>query len=400
LGRNVPPDELLDVLSHDPEYFLRRVLRYNEKLAPLLRRQQFGDVPITFLLVTLGAVPVQTELFSLEDRPRRRPSSFGSLRFRLWDRNYLTGLVYQFPQIGFKYFSDEGRAQSKYRKTPEELNRENVDLTRRLTTTVAELKDEKNKRVRAERDAVWKDISFSAAHKMGNPIFAIETNLDPLERRIGDGRVKDAIEVVQSIRNSVEKAKSIVAQFKSLTIAQQIRPIPMRLRALLEEACSVATAEGVSCAIECPPELHVLGDPERLGECFDELVSNAIHWFDKSDRRIDVTVSQPSSEMLPEQLDSAAAYALVHFRDNGVGVPLENKAKIFDAFYSTYHHGTGLGLALVRRIVEGHGGTVRECGLSGEGADFEIYLPLAGQKRLPTGVANADVGESEEPTKG
>jgi signal transduction histidine kinase len=83
-----------------------------------------------------------------------------------------------------------------------------------------------------------------------------------------------------------------------------------------------------------------------------------------------------------------------------VGVPLENKAKIFDAFYSTYHHGTGLGLALVRRIVEGHGGTVRECGLPGEGADFEIYLPLAGQKRLPTGVANADVGESEEPTKG
>jgi nitrogen fixation/metabolism regulation signal transduction histidine kinase len=106
----------------------------------------------------------------------------------------------------------------------EELYQENVDLNRRLTITVAVLNDEKNKRVRAERDAFWKDISFSAAHKMGNPMFAIETNLDPLKRRIEDGRVSEAVKVVQSIRNSVEKAKGIVARFKSLTVAQQIRP--------------------------------------------------------------------------------------------------------------------------------------------------------------------------------
>jgi signal transduction histidine kinase len=391
LGRNAPPEMLLDMLNHDPEYFVHRMLRTNEKLSPLLKRQQFGDVPITFLLVSLSGVPIQIELFSMEDRQRRRLSSLGNLRVRVWDRNYLTGLVYQFPQIGFKYFSDEGRAQSKYRKTPEELYRENMDLTSRLTTTVAALNDEKNKRVRAERDAVWKDISFSAAHKMGNPIFAIETNLDPLKRRIEDGRVAEAIKVVESIRSSVEKAKGIVAQFKSLTIAQQIRPVPTRLRPLLEEACSVATAEGVVCSIECPPELHILGDPERLGECFDELVSNAMHWFDKEERQIDVKVSHPNSDVRSEQLDSATAYARIQFRDNGVGVPLEKKTKIFDAFYSTYHHGTGLGLALVRRIIEGHGGAVMECGLPGEGAVFEIYLPLAEQKQMLATTTSADI---------
>jgi signal transduction histidine kinase len=390
LGRNAPTEMLLDMLSHDSEYFIHRMLRYNEKLAPLLKRQQFGDIPVTFLLVSLSGSPMQAELFPTEERPRRRLPSSGSFRFRVWDRNYLTGLVYQFPQIGFKYFSDEGRARSKYRKTPEELYQENVDLNRRLTTTVAALNDEKNKRVRAERDAVWKDISFSAAHKMGNPIFAIETNLDPLKRRIEDGRVGEAVKVVQSIRNSVEKAKGIVAQFKSLTVAQQIRPVPTRLKPLLDEACSVAVAEGISCSIECPPELVVLADPERLGECFDELVSNSMHWLDKPERKIAIIVSQPSSDVLAEQLDSTVTYALIHFRDNGVGVPLENKAKIFDAFFSTYHHGTGLGLALVRRIIEGHGGAVSECGLPGEGADFEIYLPLADQKPLPVGAVAAN----------
>jgi signal transduction histidine kinase len=343
---------------------------------------------------------MQTELFSNEERPRRRSSVVASFRFRLWDRNYLTGLVYQFPQIGFKYFSDEGRAQSKYRKTSEELYRENLDLTRRLTSTLAALSDEKNKRVRAERDAVWKDISFSAAHKMGNPIFAIETNLDPLRRRINDGRVHEATKVVDSIRSSIEKAKGIVEQFKSLTVAQQIRPVPTRLKPLLDEACSVAAAEGVVCSVECPPDLLLLGDPERLSECFDELVTNAMRWFDKTEHKITVMVTQPGSDIPAEQLDSTLSYALIHFRDNGVGVPLENKTKIFDAFFSTYHHGTGLGLALVRRIIEGHGGAISECGLPGEGADFEIYLPIADQKSLAAATTASFEAKRSKAEKG
>jgi len=147
----------------------------------------------------------------------------------------------------------------------------------------------------------------------------------------------------------------------------------------------VAAAKGVSCSVGCPSELQVMGDRERLAECFDELLSNSMHWFDKPTRRIDITVSQPGSDAVPNQLDSAVSYALIHFRDNGSGVPVDNKGKIFDAFFSTYHHGTGLGLALVRRIVEGHAGRITESGVPGEGAEFEIYLPVAEPTRPPAG---------------
>ena len=293
LGRNVPPGALFDMLSHDPDYFVHMLLRRSERLAPFLKRE--FETPVTFLLITLEKVPRQAELFVVGDRFRHREQALGNMRVRVWDRNYLTGLVHQFPQVGFKYFSYEGRAQSKYRKTPEELYQENIDLTRRLTDTISALKDEKNKRFRAERDAVWKDISFSAAHKMGNPIFAIETNLDPLQLRIDDGRRSEAIEIIQSIRRSVEKAKAIVAQFKSLTVAQQVKPVPTPLRPLLDEVCSVATAKGVSCSVECPAELEVLGDRERLAECFDELLSNSMHWFEKPTRVIKISVSQPGT---------------------------------------------------------------------------------------------------------
>ena len=98
---------------------------------------------------------------------------------------------------------------------------------------------------------------------------------------------------------------------------------------------------------------------------------------DKSEKKIDIQVIQPAPSPLPQSVDSSKEYILIHFKDNGTGVLLDNKSKIFDAFYTTRDHGTGLGLAVVRRTIEGHGGVILETGRPGEGSDFEIYLPLA-----------------------
>jgi signal transduction histidine kinase len=299
-------------------------------------------------------------------------------------------LVQQFPQIGYKYFSEEGRAQAKYRKTPEELYQENVDLTKRLTATIAALNEEKGSRVRAETDAIWKDIAFSAAHKIGNPIFAIETNLDPLEKRIVDAKRDEALGVVKRIRRSVEKSKDIVNQFKSLTLAQNLSRVEIALRPLLEGSCQAAHAQDhdgeIPCTIECAPEIKIFGDPDRLSECFDELVSNSIRWFDKPEKRLEIEAIAPAKPPLPPGLDPAKQYVVIHFKDNGPGISIENKAKVFDAFFTTHNHGTGLGLALVRRIIDGHGGAIFETGLPTKGADFEIYLPLADENALLTGA--------------
>jgi signal transduction histidine kinase len=302
--------------------------------------------------------------------------------------------VQQFPQLGYKYFSDEGRSQSKYRKTPEELYQENVDLAERQAKLISDLTEEKNKRVRAERDAVWKDISFSAAHKIGNPIFAIETNLEPLKKRVFEGRAKEAIDVISRIGVSVEKAKGIVNQFKSLTRAQEIKPVSVLLRPILEDACRTARDQGVVCEIICPDDLRIPADPERLSECFDELVANALHWFDKPERQIHVRVAQPASPPLSEGLDSSVEYTLIQFGDNGRGVDLSNKSRVFDAFFTTQEHGTGLGLALVRRIVEGHGGAIFETGVPGQGAEFEVYLPS-----VRKGSAKASISGRRRRTK-
>jgi len=344
MGHNAPMEMILDMAGRHPEFLFDRFFRFTEGADKFMSK----DVPITLLLIVLEEAPRQKTLFELEERKirARREGPYPSmLRLRVWDRNYLTSLVQQFPQIGYKYFSDEGRAQTKYRKTPEELYQENVDLAKRLTTTIAALNEEKGSRVRAESDAIWKDISFSAAHKIGNPLFAIETNLDPLEKRIFEHRTDEALAVIKRIRRSVEKSKDIVDQFKSLTLAQKLNLVVTPLRPLLEASCQAARDpkhDGeIPCSIECSPDIKIFGDPDRLSECFDELARNSIRWFDKSTKKLEIVAIAPANPPLPPMLDAAKQYVAIHFRDNGLGIPLENKTKIFDAFFTAHDQGPG-----------------------------------------------------------
>jgi len=378
MGLRMPVENFLEIVTSNPEKLLLRASIYSERFEKYFAKGV--ETPITFLLIFFGGNRKTSEIERFRERMETRRmerESYGyNIRLRIWDQAYLTSLVRQYPQIGYKYFSDEGRIRSKTRKSYEELYKENSLLTDRQAELINKLEEEKNKRIRAERDSVWKDISFSAAHKIGNPIFAIETDLDPLLKRVREQRTAEAEEVVANIRSSVEKAKAFVEQFKSLSRSQEIKPVSTELLPILEDARHFLCNTDIDCRIECPPGLTVLADPEKLAECFDELIANAKHWFDKQEKNIQLKVVHPIPGPLPDFLDSDKKYTLVHVIDNGSGIPVPNKQKIFDAFFTTFDHGTGLGLALVRRIIDGHGGGIIETGIPGQGADFEMYLPV------------------------
>lgn len=378
LGLRAPVDMLLEMVSHDAEYLFHRLSRYSEEFEEAAIRD--FDSNVTLLLIVVGKPSYQEEIEMLRERIERRRFKGRrgpfSLRVRFWDQEYVTSLVHRFPGIGYKYFSPEGRIRSKTRKSYEELYNENAEYVTRLARQNKALQDEKNRRISAERDAVWKDISFSAAHKIGNPIFAIETDLNPLALRVDQGRTAEAQEVIDNIRSAIEKAKAIVEQFKSLTRAQEIHLAPTLIRPILEDACKSASKQGIECLLDCPPDVCVNGDRERLSECFDELVMNACQWFDKEQKQIWIEVLSPAPSPLPDFLETSLTFVLIRVRDSGAGIDPKEKTRIFDAFFTKRPHGTGLGLALVRRIIEGHKGGIIEIGLPGKGADFEIFLPM------------------------
>jgi len=373
MGLHAPPEMLLG-LAEDPEYIIHRLFRpdFVERFRSFYKR----DTPVTLLLMLLRSEgpsePFEQELRRVERRLAGRGPF--SIRFRTWDRQHITGLIQQYPQLAYKYFSEEGREQSKSRKTTEELYKETAALNERLRAVNTALKEESEKRIRAERDAVWKDVAFKAAHKLGNPIFALETGLQGIKRRIKDNP-DEALKVAEEMGASIEKAKGIIEQFKSLIRAQEISKRAVDLKPLIQAASRVATENGVEVTVETNGDSVALADPTRMTECFDELFANALHWINRPQKHISVSIDHPKKKELPQDLDETKKYIRIRFGDNGCGVNPQMKKQIFAPFYTTHPHGTGLGLFMVERIIQGHDGAICETGTPDESAVFEIFLP-------------------------
>jgi signal transduction histidine kinase len=378
MGLRRPSNILLDIVASDPGFLLKRLRRPGLKEAARTR-----DAPITLLFISfrddVSSESFQDHLRRLE--LRQSESRLATpLRVRLWERRHLTSLIRQHPQIALKYFSEDQRSHTPSRKSYEELYRDNSALSKQYAQTITILKDERDRRVRAERDAAWKDVAFTAAHKLGNPVFALETNLQGLKRKLLD-RPLEAVEITDEMNISIEKAKAIIEQFKSLTKSQNITTRAVDLLPIIQAAASVAKANGVQVDIvDDAKGKQIQADPIRIAECFDELFANSLHWLKKPAKNITIRIDIPDARAVPPAIDNAFKYVRVSFADNGDGIPADKKEAIFAPFYSTYPHGTGLGLALVQRLIEAHSGTIREVGSHGESAVFEIFLP---QTALP-----------------
>jgi signal transduction histidine kinase len=223
--------------------------------------------------------------------------------------------------------------------------------------------------VRATQERTWRELAATAAHKIGNPIFAIETNIYSLQRY-----AETMSETLGEIRSSLEDAKAILGEMKSLKRAQKVNRRPFRLLPFLELLGNKARRRGFEFLLACPADVIVDGDEVQLGQGFEELLVNAFHWTVEGSRVLNVEVEARAPRRMVGDLPRGE-YVLIRFGDNGSGIPQEHKGDIFDAFYTSRAQGTGLGLAIVFSIVEAHGGKIFENGVLGEGALFNIMLP-------------------------
>jgi signal transduction histidine kinase len=138
----------------------------------------------------------------------------------------------------------------------------------------------------------------------------------------------------------------------------------------VQEARALASRKDISVKFLSEPVPQTLADGEKLAQVFSNLLSNAIKYTERSGS-IEVTVTC---------FDHTSRVAI---RDSGIGIAAEELPKLFDKFYqatnaSTAHiKGTGLGLALVKAFVEGHGGTISVASTLGVGSIFTVELPLA-----------------------
>jgi len=151
----------------------------------------------------------------------------------------------------------------------------------------------------------------------------------------------------------------------------QLRREPVALAEVVARAVDlyrdVAEAKGVALSSDAPPDIVVVADRTRLEQVAANLIDNALKYTPPGGR-VDVEVRR------------AADAAILRVRDTGAGIPPDELPRIFDRLFrgdtSRAERGLGLGLSLVKAIVEAHGGTVDVVSEPGQGSTFMVTLPL------------------------
>ena len=128
------------------------------------------------------------------------------------------------------------------------------------------------------------------------------------------------------------------------------------------------------------PDLKVI--PYQIRQLFQNLISNSLKFAKKNDPPI-LTITHNfinGSDLLHEDVDSDESYLHIQFKDNGIGFDNRDKEKIFELFKRLHtrneYSGTGIGLAIVKRIVENHDGLITAESQPQNGAGFNIYFPV------------------------
>ena len=212
------------------------------------------------------------------------------------------------------------------------------------------------------------------AHELRTPITLISGHAQRLLRQPGLEATAPSLQLIQQ---EALRMGSLVSNLLDLARQDSGRLQLRRQPILADEAIvqayeRLASSSGWRLHLDTPAaELPVaMGDPERLQECLAALIENALHY---SPTPLPVTLAAD------QQGDSL----LLHVRDQGPGVEAGEREAIFERFargsasINSSNRGSGIGLAVVRLLMEAMGGSVQVAEAPGGGADFQLHLPLA-----------------------
>ena len=235
--------------------------------------------------------------------------------------------------------------------------------------------------VRAERMAAWGEMSARSAHMIGNRVFAIKGDINELEHTLQQTNcdTAKAMELSGGIKHGVFLLEEILSEFRELVKAAQLNVETVNLNELVEEALGdgFPKRSGIKLEMRMSPRLSaVQADPKKLKRCFLEIIENAVSYMQEGgELAVTTGPADAASKKWLRPGFPVGEYVQVIFEDTGPGVETQHKPKIFDAFYTTRAKGMGLGLSIVKGIIEAHDGAIFESGTPGNGAKFTILLP-------------------------
>lgn len=281
---------------------------------------------------------------------------------------------------------------------------DNIQSLNEVNRALTEARDEL---VKAEKLASAGQLAAGIAHEIGNPLGAVLGYLEVAERRPTIGQ-----DLVDDMRREARRIDRIVKGLIDYARPRQPAPRPIEVNEVVSGALELVEAQGhfkeIDVAVHLGADIATVhADPHQLEQIMVNLLLNAAQAVDGTDgRRIEVVTDTVPYEatlppsrrrddppgidyshlrrlqarregLTPPPFTKGSKVVKISVRDNGPGIPPEISDRVFDPFFSTKEtgQGTGLGLAVSARLIEGMGGTIGVESPEAGGACFSVYLP-------------------------
>ena len=220
---------------------------------------------------------------------------------------------------------------------------------------------------RAERLSALGELSAILAHEIRNPLASIRGTAEILMEDQTTAASRG--EFLDILVKESDRLNRVVEDFLKMARPEPTSKNPCDINEELRNMVTLLSAQARQSKVvlelrpsELPP---LLGDGEKLRQAFMNIILNAIQASPPGGR---VTISTGE--------DREGGRIEIRFADNGPGISEKASREIFEPFFTTKGSGTGLGLPITKKIVEGHGGTIEVQSEPGHGATFRVMLPV------------------------
>jgi nitrogen fixation/metabolism regulation signal transduction histidine kinase len=242
--------------------------------------------------------------------------------------------------------------------------------------------------IQAQRNAAWAEVARRLAHEIKNPLTPIQLSAERLRHKYLKQLTPEAAEVLDRLTHTIIQQvmmmKEMVNTFSEYARTPQVQLRPLNLNTLITEVIDLyrghVGGEGGTVQIETDlaPELFKIeADPGRLRQLLHNLIKNSLEALEHQ------TLGRV--RVVTRGIDSPTGPSVeLRVEDNGPGIPESILGQLFEPYVTTKPKGTGLGLPIVKKIVEEHGGLISAENLAGGGAAVVIRFPVKGPEHRST----------------
>ena len=271
------------------------------------------------------------------------------------------------------------------RKYDEDELGQMVDTINRLTTNLTKLHNELEERVeertadlrrvqedllKKERLAVLGELTGTVAHELRNPLATITTSAKVMELKL-EGSDIDVGPAIDRVRRNVERCNNIITELLDFARAKGLNPQPTTLDSWLSEVLSemrYPECIAVRCDLNTP-DIDIAFDRERIRSAVINLMNNACDAITTEGPEVENGTIDVSTRVAEQRVE-------IEVSDNGSGIPDDLMLRVYEPLFSTKSFGVGLGLPIVHRVMQEHGGGMVINSLDGQGTQATIWLPL------------------------